>query len=326
MRLDFFIIHMATNNDQISFLFPGQGSQYVGMGYQLAESYPSAKDVFLEADELLNFSLSRLAWEGPEEELSDTINTQPALFVHSIAALRVFNESFPEIHPTYVAGHSLGELSALVAAGSLSFKDGLNLVRTRGELMKAAGDKSPGGMAAILGLELEEIGKICSLASDESDVVQVANDNCPGQVVISGSSSALERAMSSASEAGARRVVRLAISIASHSPLMEHAQSGFNQAVESTHFTNPRNPIIGNVSARPLTTIDEIRRDLQAQLHSRVRWTDSMHFLLSQGIATFIEIGSRTVLSGLLKRIDRQATGLSFGEPKDLDDLQSMIA
>lgn len=315
---------MSAINNPIAFVFPGQGSQYVGMGAQLAAAYPIAQAVFQEADQLLNFPLSKLAWEGPEEELSDTINTQPALFVHSIAALRVLSQEFPELAPGFVAGHSLGELSALVSAGSLSFGDGLQLVRTRGKLMKAAGEKSPGGMAAILGLGLDEINDICVSVSQEADIVQVANDNCPGQVVISGSSSALERAMSAAREAGARRVVRLAVSIAAHSPLMDHAQSEFNQAVESTHFENTNIPIIGNVHARPIKNVSDIRKDLQAQLYSRVRWTDSIRFLLSKGVNYFIEIGSGKVLTGLLKRIDRQAAGFSFGEPQDLENLHSI--
>lgn len=323
MRLDFFISNMTVNNKNLCFVFPGQGSQYLGMGAKLAADYSIAKAVYQEADELLNFPLSQLAWEGPEEELSDTINTQPALFVHSIAALRVLTGEFSELVPGFVAGHSLGELSALVAAGSLSFEEGLRLVRTRGKLMKAAGEKSPGGMAAILGLELDEIDAICLSVSQGADIVQVANDNCPGQVVISGSSSALERAMTAAREAGARRVVRLAVSIAAHSPLMDHAQSEFNQAVEATHFGNADIPIIGNVNAIPIDSVDGIRKDLQAQLYSRVRWTDSIRFLLSQGITTFLEVGSGKVLTGLLKRIDRQASGLSFGEPEDLDNLRS---
>jgi [acyl-carrier-protein] S-malonyltransferase len=307
---------MIPKSAQISFVFPGQGSQYVGMGQQLAAKFSIARETYLESDDTLNFPLSKVSWEGPEDQLNDTINTQPALFVHSIASLRVLNQEFPGSTPDFVAGHSLGELSALVAAGSLNFVDGLHLVRTRGELMKAAGEKSPGGMAAVLGLGLDEIEKICVIASREDDIVQVANDNCPGQVVISGTSSALERAMVKAKEEGARRVIRLAVSIAAHSPLMDHAQSGFNQAVEDIQFTSPKIPIIGNV---------KIQDDLQAQLHSRVRWTESIRFQLSQGVTNFIELGSKNVLTGLLKRIDRQATGLSLGEPEDLDALSSEI-
>jgi [acyl-carrier-protein] S-malonyltransferase len=315
---------MPQNSNKIAFLFPGQGSQSVGMGQQLAEKYPLAKEKFLEADRLLDYSLSGFAWDGPEGKLNDTINTQPALFVHSIATLRIIQEKYPDIKPSYVAGHSMGELSALVSSGSLEFEEGLSLVRKRGELMKQAGEKSPGGMAAILGLDIETLEEICSAASTDSEIVQIANDNCPGQVVISGASDALERAMNSAKEAGARRAVRLAVSIAAHSPLMIHAQEGFNQAVESVQFSDPAIPIIGNVSAKPLTNVEEIREDLQAQLNSRVRWTETIQLLLARGVSTFIEIGNNAVLAGLLKRIDRKAQGISIGSPDDFEKLSPL--
>jgi [acyl-carrier-protein] S-malonyltransferase len=315
---------MSKNLNQIAFLFPGQGSQSVGMGEQLAEEYPLAKETFLEADHLLNYSLSAIAWEGPEEQLNDTINTQPALFVHSIATLRTIQEIYPDIKPFYVAGHSMGELSALVSAGSLEFEEGLSLVRKRGELMKQAGEKSPGGMAAILGLDIETLEEICSAASTDTEIVQIANDNCPGQVVISGASGALERAMISAKEAGARRAVRLAVSIAAHSPLMGHAQESFNQAVESVQFSDPAIPIISNVSAKPLTNVEEIRDDLRAQLNSRVRWTETIQQLRARGVSTFVEIGNNAVLAGLLKRIDRNAQGISIGNPDDFEKLSSL--
>ena len=294
------------------------------MGQQLAEKYPLAKETFLEADRLLNYSLSGFAWNGPEGKLNDTINTQPALFVHSIATLRIIQEKYPDIKPSYVAGHSMGELSALVSSGSLEFEEGLSLVRKRGELMKQAGEKSPGGMAAILGLDIETLEEICSAASTDSEIVQIANDNCPGQVVISGASEPLERAMNSAKEAGARRAVRLAVSIAAHSPLMIHAQEGFNQAVDSVQFSDPAIPIIGNVSAKPLTNVEEIRDDLQAQLNSRVRWTETIQLLLSRGVSTFIEIGNNAVLAGLLKRIDRKAQVISIGSPDDFEKLSPL--
>lgn len=316
---------MSQNSNQIAFLFPGQGSQSVGMGQHLAEVFPLAKETFREADSLLAYSLSTIAWEGPEEQLNDTINTQPALFVHSIAALRVIQDLHPDLLPEFVAGHSMGELSALVAAGSLEFEEGLLLVRKRGELMKQAGDISPGGMAAILGLDIDTLEKICSVASDNSDIVQIANDNCPGQVVISGASAALDRAMIGAKEAGARKVVPLAVSIAAHSPLMAHAQETFNQAVESVHFNDPVTPIIGNVSARPLNNIAEIEDDLQAQLNSRVRWTETIQLMRTEGITSFIEIGNNSVLAGLLKRIDRKAHRLSIGSPDDFENLLPIV-
>lgn len=306
------------------FLFPGQGSQVVGMGRELAAAYPKARQIFEHADDLLGFSLSRLSWDGPENELNDTINTQPALLVHSMAVLEVLREAQPDFQPDFVAGHSMGELSALVAAGSLDFPETLKLVRKRGELMKQAGDASPGGMAAIIGLDIPTLEQICEQASQgkgENEIVQVANDNCPGQVVISGAAPALERALELAQQAGARRAVRLAVSIAAHSPLMRHAQNDFNQAVNSASIIDARVPLIGNVTAAPLTTIEQIRGDLQAQLNSRVRWTESIQNMIAKGAGTFIELGSGSVLTGLLKRIDRQVRGIPLGTPDDFEKL-----
>jgi [acyl-carrier-protein] S-malonyltransferase len=301
------------------FLFPGQGSQEVGMGLELAKAEPLARQTFEQADDILEFSLSRLAWDGPEDELNDTINTQPALLVHSVAVLCVFAERYPHFQPSFVAGHSMGELSALVGSGALPFEDALRLVRRRGELMKEAGLVSPGGMAAILGLDIPTMDQICAEASSEAGIVQVANDNCPGQVVISGAIPALERAMALAQEVKARKVVRLAVSIAAHSPLMDHAQKDFNRAVETAPLSEPKIPIIGNVTAQPLTSITDIRADLQAQLYSRVRWTESIQFMCDQGVDTFIELGSGNVLTGLVKRIDRAANRYSIGKPEDFE-------
>ncbi len=315
---------MPPYSEKIAFIFPGQGSQLIGMGQQLAEEFTLAREVFREADRLLGYPLSTIAWEGPKELLDDTINTQPALFVHSIATLRVIQETHPDLFPNYVAGHSMGELSALVAAGSLSFEEGILLVRKRGELMKQAGELSPGGMAAIIGLEIDALEKICSSASQGQEIVQIANDNCPGQVVISGASAALNRAMTGAKEAGARKVVPLAVSIAAHSPLMIHAQEGFNQAVEAVHFNNPATPIIGNVNASLLENITAIEEDLQAQLNSRVRWTETIQLMLSNDVSTFFEIGSNSVLAGLLKRIDRSALCISIGNPADFEKLTAL--
>jgi [acyl-carrier-protein] S-malonyltransferase len=303
--------------EQTAFIFPGQGSQFIGMGKELAEIYPEAQLVFEEGDDILSLRLSRLAWEGPEAELNDTVNTQPALMVHSVAALRVLKALAPGFSPAYVAGHSMGELSALVAAGAMQFEDALRLVRRRGELMKRAGEVSPGGMAAIMGLDISVLEQICTAASTPAEAVQVANDNCPGQVVISGSNSALERALGLAQTAKARRVMRLAVSIAAHSPLMLHAQEDFSSAVSAAQISDPDLSIIGNVSAAPMTTSHQVRKDLRQQLTSRVRWTESVQYMLSRGVSTFIEIGSRSVLCGLLKRIDREAAGIALGTPDD---------
>lgn len=304
-----------------AFLLPGQGSQALGMGCELAEAYPVARAAFTEADILLDFRLSKLAWDGPEAELNDTINTQPALMVHSVAAMRVFHERFPSFIPAFVAGHSMGELSALVAAGALPYSEALRLVRRRGELMKRAGEVSPGGMAAILGLDIPTTEALCAQASTADEIVQVANDNCPGQVVISGAKPALERALQLAQSAGARRAIALVVSIAAHSPLMLSSQNDFKEAVRAAPITDPRVPIVGNVTAAPLTSAAAIREDLQAQLTSRVRWTETIQYMSDQGVDTFIEIGSGSVLVGLVKRIAREATWLTLGSPADFDKL-----
>jgi [acyl-carrier-protein] S-malonyltransferase len=213
----------------------------------------------------------------------------------------------------------MGELSALVAADCLQFEATLKLVRRRGELMKSAGQNAPGGMAAILGLDIPTLEVICATASSGDEIVQVANDNCPGQVVISGDKRALNRAMTLAQEAKARKVVPLAVSIAAHSPLMAAAQDEFNLAVMAAPLTQPEIPIIGNVSAQPLTSAEAVRADLMAQLGSRVRWTETIHFLRAQGVDTFVELGSGGVLTGLVKRIDRDTKRFSAANPQDFE-------
>ncbi len=313
---------MTINPHETAFIFPGQGSQAVEMGKELAEVYPEAREYFARADEQLGVALSNLAWNGPESELNDTLNTQPALLVHSVATLAVLQSTWPDFQPAYVAGHSMGEISALVAAGALEFPEALALARRRGELMKAAGDETPGGMAAVLGLDIPTLEDLCHQASTPDEIVQVANDNCPGQCVISGANPALDRAMDLASQAGARRVVRLAVSIPAHSPLMGQAQAGFTEAVLDLPLANPIIPIIGNVTASPLTDINGILQDLIAQLTSRVRWTESIENLTAWGITNFVEIGSGEVLCGLVKRIDRKLTRISIGKPSDFAKLQ----
>ncbi len=312
------------NNHKIVFVFPGQGSQTVGMGKSLAQSFSIANDNFIQADEILRFPLSQVAWEGPEDLLNDTINTQPALFVHSIAVLNVLNNIYPNLQPNFVAGHSMGELSALVASGALSFADGLRLVRVRGVLMKNAGVRNPGGMAAVLGLDIPQIEQLCNQASVGSEIVQVANDNCPGQVVISGSDIALKRVFPLLELAGAKRVIRLAVSIAAHSPFMSSAQDEFNKAIEATAITSPKIPIIGNVTAQALLSAIDIRIDLQNQLTHRVRWTETVQNLVSQGISRFYEIGNGSILSGLIRRINRDVTITTLGTPEDFDNLQKL--
>lgn len=313
---------MKLNLQSTAFVFPGQGSQAVGMGKELAEKYPVAKAIFDEADSLLGFPLSQLMWDGPAEALNETVNTQPALYVHSVAAWRTFTDLYPDLKPATVAGHSLGELSALSASGALSFPDGLKLVRRRGQLMKRAGELSPGGMAAILGVDIPTLDKVCAEASIDNEVVQVANDNCPGQVVISGNKSALERAINGAKAAGAKRALPLQVSIAAHSPLMDSIQADWNAAVDACAFETPTIPVVGNVHAKPMLAVDELRADIKAQMQSRVRWTESVQIMFGNGIQSYVEAGTGEVLLGLIKRIEPSTTRFPLGTPKDFESLE----
>lgn len=285
------------------------------MGRALYEREPAARAVFDQADRLLGFALSTLCFEGPAKELTDTVNQQPALYVTGVAAWRVMQEQGPDVWPpaAYFAGHSLGEFTALAAAGSLDFADGLALVRRRGELMKRAGETAPGAMAAVLGLDSQEAALACQKAQEQSGgVIQLANDNCPGQVVISGDGHTLALAMALLQQAGARKVVPLPITIAAHSPLMGTAAAEFAEAVAATPLQSPGAPVIGNTSARPLTTPEAVREELIAQLTGSVRWTESMRYLRAQGVERFVEVGPGDVLTGLMKRIDRQAERQAF--------------
>ena len=300
-----------------AFVFPGQGSQAVGMGKDLAENFPVAKEIFDEADSILGFSLSDVMWNGPAEKLYETINTQPALYVHSVAAWMTFSHLYPDLRPATVAGHSLGELSALTASGALPFSEGVRLVRTRGELMKRAGELNTGGMAAILGVDIPTLDRVCAEASTPDEIVQVANDNCPGQVVISGHKTALERAMAAAKAAGAKRAMPLQVSIAAHSPLMDSIQAEWNAAVDSCVFEKPSIPVVGNVHAKPMLSADELRADIKAQMQSRVRWTESVQLMLTNGIQTYVEAGTGEVLLGLIKRIESSTSRFPLGNPQD---------
>lgn len=314
---------MKLNGQTTAFLFPGQGSQSVGMGKDLAAQYPAAKQLFDEADALFGRAFSQLMWDGPDTELNETINTQPALFIHSIAAWRTFTHLYPDPQPASLAGHSLGELSALTASGAVAFADGLKLVRTRGELMKRAGESNPGGMAAILGVDIPTLEKVCAEASAGDEIVQVANDNCPGQVVISGHKPALERAMAGAKAAGAKRAVALAVSISAHSPLMDSIQAEWNAAVDACAMSDPLIPVISNVYAKPMKTADELRADIKAQMQSRVRWTESVETMRGMGVQSYVEAGSGEVLLGLVKRIDSSASRYPLGKPEDFAALEA---
>jgi [acyl-carrier-protein] S-malonyltransferase len=305
----------------VGLLFPGQGSQFVGMGRDLAAAFPEARQLFEEADDVLGFSLSRLAWEGPEDQLTATSNAQPAILVHSVAAFRVVRERLGDIG--MAAGHSLGEFSAHVAAGSLTFADGVRTVRRRGELMQRSGDERPGTMAALLGLDDEAVEDVCSQASAERGDCVPANYNSPGQLVISGDVAAVERAMELARAVGARRVVRLNVSGAFHSPLMQVAEQGLRAQLDGVAFDAPRFPVVSNVSAQPVTDAGEARDLLVRQLTAPVRWAASMRTMVDAGMERFFEVGPGNVLSGLLRRIERSAEARTVGTPAEIEALTS---
>ncbi len=305
----------------VGLLFPGQGSQFVGMGRELAEVFPAAAEVFQEADDLLGFSLSRLAWEGPEDELTLTKNAQPALLTHSVAVHRVVGDDLEPV--IMAAGHSLGEFSAHVAAGTLSFRDALGAVRLRGELMYASGVERPGTMAAILGLDDEAVEEVCRKAAGEAGVCVPANFNSTGQTVISGEVRGVEKAMELAREAGAKRVIPLTVSGAFHSPLMEPAKAGLRDRLDAINFSDPRYPVISNVSAAPVAAGGEARTLLVDQLTSPVRWTASVEAMVAGGVERFYELGSGTVLCGLNRRNAKGFPCTSLGAPSDLDALGS---
>jgi len=300
------------------------------MASEFYRQYPAARAALEEADDVLGFALSRLMLEGSEDELTDTINAQPALMVASVAAMRALESELDSVgidrarasggQAVYVAGHSMGEYSALVAAGSISYADGLRLVRERGRLMKQAGEQAPGLMAAVLGLDEAQISEICAQASGADAIAQIANDNCPGQIVISGNQNGMETAMAALTAAGARKVVPLAVSIAAHSPLMRPAADALRAAIDATTILPPQAPIIGNTTAQELTTVDAIRDELTAQLTGSVRWTASIQHMVDAGVTTFVELGAGDVLSGLVKRIARSAQRVTV---KDVEGVRA---
>ncbi len=303
-----------------AFLFPGQGSQYAGMGKSLAEAYPEAARVFEDADAALGFSISKLCFEGPEEELKRTEITQPALVTVSIAALRVLQAK--GVEPDYVAGHSLGEYSALVAAGSLDFADAVRLVHKRGQYMQEAVPAGVGAMAALLKLPEGALDKILADAA-QGEVVTAANINSPDQIAIAGHTGAVERAAELAKAAGARRAVMLPVSAPFHCPLMRPAQERLKADLDATTFRDLTVPLINNWQAREIRSGAEAREGLYHQVPNPVLWMDSIRSLAAAGITRFIEVGPGGVLTGLLRNIDPALTGLKFGEAADWEKLGS---
>jgi [acyl-carrier-protein] S-malonyltransferase len=302
-------------------LFPGQGSQYVGMGKTLCERFPVARARFDEASEILGFDLLRVCAEGPEEELRKTHTTQPALYVKSLAAWAVIGD---RLRPDYVAGHSLGEYSALAVAGAISFADGVRAVRKRGQLMWESGVKRPGTMAAILGLPLADVESI-SADARSIGLVQPANLNAPGQVVISGEKAGVERAVELAKERGAKRAMLLNVSGAFHSALMADARAELEEFLRDLAIADARVPVIANVTARPVVRAGEIRTLLGEQMTSAVRWEDSMRELLAQG-CEFFEVGAGSVLKGILRQIDKSAACTAVGTAESVDQLSASIS
>ncbi|MFQ5536566.1 MAG: ACP S-malonyltransferase [Gemmatimonadota bacterium] len=296
-------------------LFPGQGSQYVGMAAELARAEPRAAEVLREADEILDFGLSRLMAHGPEEELTATRNAQPAILVHSVAALRVAQDRLGPV--AMAAGHSLGEFSAHVAAGTLTFADALRAVRIRGELMFAAGRERPGTMAAVLGLKDDVLEEVCR--GVKAGVCVPANFNSEGQIVISGDEAGVEEGMALAKEAGARRVVPLKVSGAFHSPLMAPAAEDLARVLEEIPFADPRFPVYSNVTAGPVSEGAAARKLLVRQLTSPVRWAASVRAMVGAGADAFVELGPGSVLCGLNRRNARGLPCASVGEPSDLE-------
>lgn len=301
-----------------AFLFPGQGSQFAGMGKSLADAYPEAARVFEEADAALGFSISKLCFEGPEEALRLTENTQPALLTVSVAAHAALRGK--GIVPDYVAGHSLGEYSALVAAGSLRFADAVRLVRKRGKYMQAAVPAGAGAMAALLKMPLEKLDGVLAEAA-QGEVVSAANLNSPDQIVIAGHAGAVNRAVELAKAAGAKRAMILPVSAPFHCSLMKPAQAQLKIDLDAAEFRDLEVPLVNNWQAREIRTGAEAREGLYQQVPNAVLWTDSIHLLAAQGVTRFVEVGAGGVLTGLLRNIDASLTGLKFGETSDAEKL-----
>lgn len=304
---------------EVAFVFPGQGSQYVGMGKEIYENFDTAKKTFMEASDTLGYDVSDLSFNGPEEELNKTLRTQPCILTVSIAIYRVLLSN--GIRPSVVAGHSLGEYSAIVAAEVLSFKDTLKLTEKRGQFMQEASPEGKGGMAAIVGLRRDKVDDIC--LSVKSGYVSPANYNCPGQIVIAGEKQAVEEAMRLARKIGAKKVVPLAISVPSHCALMADASRKLAELLEKVKFKDPTIPFVNNADAMFLNNTDSIKRSLIRQLSSPLLWEDSIRAIVDSGVNTFIEVGPGKVLSGLIRKIEPSANVFNV---EDVSSLQRVLA
>jgi [acyl-carrier-protein] S-malonyltransferase len=307
---------------KIAFLFPGQGAQQVGMG-TFTESLPAAKEIFNEADERLGFSLSDVIQNGPEDKLTRTENAQPAILTTSIALLNALKEF--NIKPDYVAGHSLGEYSALVCAGALSFSDAVYTVRQRGLFMEEAVPTGVGAMAAVLGMEQDVLESITREVTEGGKLVQLANLNCPGQIVISGTKEGVETASELARDKGAKRVIPLQVSGPFHSELMKPAAEKLTSVLETIEINNADIPVITNVTANDVTDKEDIKEKLITQIYSPVRWEETVKYLLDNGVETFVEVGPGKVLSGLVKKVHRRAKVISISDHETLQEAVSLL-
>ena len=306
---------------KVAYVFPGQGAQWTGMGRDLYDNFDSAKAVFDQADETLGFPLSRLCFEGPEAELRQTINAQPAIVTVSFACLKAAqaiagNNGLPP--PTFVAGHSLGEHTAVAAVDVLDFTNTVYMARERGRLMHKAGTGKPGGMVAVIGLDEASLAGVC----DETDT-HIANINCPGQLVISGAEENLTKATDLAKARGAYRTIPLQVSGAFHTSLMQSAANGISKVIAALHFRHPTTPIIANTTAQPMTTAEMVKAELLSQLCNCIQWQHSVEYMINNGVTTFIEIGPSKVLTGLIKRINKDVKTLNIGDAQAIKNLAS---
>jgi [acyl-carrier-protein] S-malonyltransferase len=308
---------------KIAFLFPGQGSQTVGMGKDLADKYPEVMKFFTQADEVLGSPLSKIIFEGPQEELTLTVNAQPALLTTSMAILESFSKS--GIKPDYVAGHSLGEYTALVASGALTFEDGVYAVRKRGEFMESAVPNGEGTMSAVLGLDRTILSQVTDEITESGFPVQLANLNCPGQIVISGTRKGVELAGQKAKQAGAKRVIPLEVSGPFHSSLLKPAAAQLKKVLDNIEMKDAEIPVIANVTAEPMNNAENIKGKLIEQLYSPVLWEDSVQKMIELGVDTFIEIGPGKVLSGLVKKVNRAVKTYSVSDEESANTVMEAL-